>query len=431
MRPVWHVELDKQTLVWLRDEDMQAATTPATLGADLSNPDSFVAGVPHETFRRLRAEAPVYWHPDAVHGGGFWAVTRHDDVWKVSLDQKTFSSSRGSALLPPFVEAELVAQRELMLNMDPPRHTKYRRLVNLGFSPKILNRTEQQVRERARRIVDAVARRGSCDFVTEVAAELPLQVIVEMIGVPLEDRHRVFEWSNRMMAYDDPEYVDSIEVGRAAAAEMYMYANQLAEARRDAPRDDLVSVLMTAEVEGERLSESDFDQFFLLLAVAGNETTRNLISGGMLALCEHPAERARLLADASLMPSAVEEMLRWVSPVMQFRRTAMRDVELRGQHIREGEFVSLWYGSANRDEEMFPHADRFDVARTPNEHLTFGIGPHFCLGANLARLEIRIMFEELLRRLPDIELAGPVDRLRSNFIHGIKRMPVRFTPEPR
>jgi len=404
------------------------ATVPADL--DLGNPDTFVRGWPHDGFVKLRRETPVCWQPTAA--GGFWVISKYKDVWELSLDQRTFSSARQGAIPRDFkTQEEIDEQGGLLINMDPPRHTKYRRLVNLGFSPKMVNRLEQHIRDLARQIVDRVAARGECDFVADIAAELPLQVIVEMIGVPLEDRHRVFEWSNRMMAYDDPEYVDSIEVGRAAAAEMYMYANQLAEARRDAPRDDLVSVLMTAEVEGERLSESDFDQFFLLLAVAGNETTRNLISGGMLALCEHPAERARLLADASLMPSAVEEMLRWVSPVMQFRRTAMRDVELRGQHIREGEFVSLWYGSANRDEEMFPHADRFDVARTPNEHLTFGIGPHFCLGANLARLEIRIMFEELLRRLPDIELAGPVDRLRSNFIHGIKRMPVRFTPEPR
>src|SRR5262249_42093810 len=243
------------------------------------------------------------------------------------------------------------------------------------------------------------------------------------------DRHRVFDWSNKMLAYDDPEYQESAMTGRIAAMEMYMYANQLARERKDHPRDDLVSVLMNAEVEGERLSEVEFDQVFLLLAVAGNETTRNLISGGMLALLENPAERARLAADPSLLSTAVEEMLRWVAPVMQFRRTLTRDVELSGQRLREGDLVSLWYGSANRDDAVFHEPDRFDVGRTPNDHLAFGIGPHFCLGANLARLEIRIMFEELLRRLPDIELAGPVERLRSNFINGIKHMPVRFTRE--
>jgi cholest-4-en-3-one 26-monooxygenase len=408
---------------------MQAVAPSPTFGADLSNPDSFVAGVPHETFRRLRAEAPVYWHPDAVHGGGFWAVTRHADVWKVSLDQKTFSSARGSALLPPYPEEQLVPQRELMLNMDPPRHTKYRRLVNLGFSPKILNRTEQQVRERARRIVDAVASRGTCDFVTEVAAELPLQVIVEMLGVPSEDRHRFFEWSNTMVGIDDPEYATSKEEGQVAMMQLFAYANALAEERRRCPREDLTSVLLQAEVDGERLTESQYDSFVMLLSVAGNETTRNLIAGGMLALIEHPEQRARVLADRSLLPTMVEEMLRWVSPVMVFRRTAQSDCEIAAQPIREGDRVTIWYASANRDEEVFTDAHRFDVGRTPNDHLGFGIGPHFCLGAHLARLEIRIMFEELLRRLPDIELAGPVERLRSNFLNGIKHMPVRFTPE--
>jgi cholest-4-en-3-one 26-monooxygenase len=250
-----------------------------------------------------------------------------------------------------------------------------------------------------------------------------------MIGVPLEDRHKVFDWSNKMIGFDDPEYQASKEVPHIASMEMFMYANQLALARKGAPRDDLVSVLMEAEVDGEKLSEAEFDAFFLLLSVAGNETTRNLISGGMLALIQHPEERERLLADPSLMPKAVEEMLRWVSPVMYFRRTAMRDAEISGQPIREGDKVTLWYGSANRDETKFEHPERFDVGRHPNEHLAFGLGHHFCLGANLARLEIQIMFEEILRRLPDIQLAGPVERLRSNFINGIKRMPVRFTPE--
>ncbi len=406
------------------------ATAPGTpCGEDLSRPDTFGRGVPHETFRRLRAEAPVYWHPDSVHGGAFWAVTRHADVWRISLDPKTFSSERGSALNPPFPEEKLIPQREIMLNMDPPRHTKHRRLVNSGFSPKILNQAEQNIRQRARVIVDGVARRGRCDFVTEVAAELPLQVIVEMLGVPHEDRHKFFEWSNTMVGGDDPEYATSPEVGQAAMMQLFAYANELAVERKRCPREDLTSLLLQAEVDGERLTESQYDSFVMLLAVAGNETTRNLISGGMLALMQHPDERARLLADPTLMPTAVEEMLRFVSPIMCFRRTAQRDVELRGQAVREGDRVIIWYVSANRDEDVFPDADRFDVGRQPNDHLGFGIGPHFCLGAHLARLEIRIMFEELLRRLPDIELDGPVERLQSGFVNGIKHMPVRFTPE--
>jgi cholest-4-en-3-one 26-monooxygenase len=407
---------------------MTGPTAAPLLGEDLSHPDTFARGVPHDTFRRLRADAPVFWHPDSVHGGGFWAVTRHADVWRISLDQRTFSSERGSALLPPFSEAELIPQREIMLNMDPPRHTKHRRLVNMGFSPKILNTAELHIRELARAIVDGVARRGRCDFVTEVAAELPLQVIVEMLGVPLADRHRFFEWSNTMVGIDDPEYATCPEVGRAAMMQLFAYANELAVERKRCPREDLTSLLLQVEVDGERLSESQYDSFVMLFAVAGNETTRNLIAGGMLALIEHPAERARLLADPALLATAVEEMLRFVSPVMAFKRTAQRDLELHGQRIREGDRVVIWYASANRDETVFPDAERFDAGRQPNDHLGFGIGPHFCLGAHLARLEIRIMFEELLRRLPDIELDGPIARLRSGFLNGIKHMPVRFTP---
>lgn len=400
-------------------------------GIDLANPDAFVDGVPFDALRRLRAEAPVYWHPEP-NGPGFWVLTKYQDVMAVSLDSKTFSSWRGGTIIRDFETPEdKQLNQNIMLNMDAPQHTKYRRLVNLGFTPRMVNRLEPHLREMATGIIDRVAAQGECDFVTDIAAELPLQAIVELIGVPLEDRHLVFDWSNRMIGMDDPEYSGSLDRGKLAAMEMFMYANRLAEERRARPKDDLVSILMEGEVDGEKLSEAEFDAFFMLLAVAGNETTRNLTSGGMLALMEHPAERQRLLADPSLMPTGVEEMLRWVSPVMYFRRTATHDTEIRGQKIREGDKVTIWYVSANRDEEIFPDAHRFDVGRHPNEHLAFGIGQHFCLGANLARLEIRIIFEELFRRLPDMELAGPVKRLRSNFINGIKSMPVRFTPERR
>jgi len=395
---------------------------------DLCDLDRFVAGVPHDVFTFLRTAAPVYRHCEPNGGPGFWVVTKYDDVVQVSKNPGTFCSSRGTNIFDVLPEA-LSEIQTLMLNMDPPAHSKYRRLVIHGFKPRIINRLEPHIREMARTIVDAVARKGACDFVTEIAAELPLQVIAEFLGVPQSDRHLVFEWSNRLIGFDDPEFQTSLDDGKLAAMEMYMYANQLALERRDRPRDDLVSVLMHGEVDGEQLSEQDFDSFFLLLAVAGNETTRNLISGGMLALIEHPEEHQRLLADMTLLPSAVEEMLRWVSPVMHFRRTATCDTAVRGQKIAAGDKVVTFYPSANRDEDIFPDGDRFDVGRTPNEHLAFGIGEHFCLGANLALLEIRLMFEELLSRLPDIELAGPVSRLRSNFINGIKRMPVRFTPE--
>jgi cholest-4-en-3-one 26-monooxygenase len=288
---------------------------------------------------------------------------------------------------------------------------------------------ETHVRDVTTELIDQVAPLGACDFVDRISSELPLQVIVEMVGVPKADRRKVLEWTNKMIAFDDPEYGGAApEVGQMAAAELFMYANELAEEREQRPKDDLVSLLMQAEVDGERLSRTDVSSFFMLLLVAGNETTRNLISGGMLALIEHPDQRARLMADRSLLPSAIEEMLRWVAPVNVFRRTATRDTEIRGQTIREGEKIALFYASANRDEDVFEAPDTFDVARTPNDHLAFGIGPHFCLGANLARLEIRVMFEELLARLPDIELDGAPERLRSYFINGIKRMPVRYSP---
>ncbi len=395
---------------------------------DLVSPDVFVAGVPHHMFKVLRAEAPVFWHPE-VEGPGFWAITKYHDVVAISKNPATFSSNRRTALLPEMPQPQLDNQRLMMLNLDPPQHNKVRNLVNKGFTPRMVARLEPRIREITAAIIDRIAPKGACDFVTEIAAELPLQVIVEMLGVPMEDRHLVFDWSNRMIGFDDPEYQTTPEDGEIAAAELYAYANQLARERRQHPRDDLVTVLLNAEVDGERLSELEFDLFFLLLSVAGNETTRNLISGGMLALLEHPDQRDRLLADPSLLPSAVEEMLRWVSPVMHFRRTATCDTEIRGQKIRENDKIVMFYPSANRDEEIFPDADVFDITRHPNEHLAFGIGQHFCLGAKLARLEIRVMFEELLRRLPDIELAGPVRRLRSNFINGIKAMPVRFTAE--
>jgi cholest-4-en-3-one 26-monooxygenase len=395
---------------------------------DLVNPDNWVPGVPHEAFRLLRAKAPVFWHDMPGSDSGFWAITKYEDVVAISKDPATFSSYRGTALLRDLAGDDLDQTRTIMLNMDPPQHSKYRKLVNQGFTPRMTAAMEPRIRKATVEILDAIAQRGSCDFVRDISAELPLIVIAELIGIPIEDRHKVFEWSNRLIGFDDPEFQTTEEDGKMAAMEIWLYANQLAELRKKDPKDDLVSVLMTGEVDGEKLTEMEFDSFFLLLAVAGNETTRNLISGGMLALIEHPAERRKLLENPSLLNSAVEEMLRWVSPVSQFRRTATRDTQIRGQKIKENDKIVVYYQSANRDEAVFVDPNRFDVARSPNNHIAFGIGEHFCLGANLARLEIRVMFEEILRRLPDIELAGPVRRLRSNFINGIKEMPVKFTP---
>jgi cholest-4-en-3-one 26-monooxygenase len=389
----------------------------------LDNPDLYTEGVPHEIFRHLRHEAPVYWNEGAE--ANFWALTKYEDIVHVSQHPEIFSSAQGTNL-----EDIHAGEGLMMVNMDAPRHTQLRSLVSKGFTPKMVRAMEPHVRDTATAIIDSVANKGECDFVVDVAAELPLQVIAELIGVPQEDRHKVFDWSNRMIGFTDPEYGTSLEGGAQAAAEMFAYCDELAKKRLEDPKDDVVSILLQADVDGQKLDTMEFNFFFLLLSVAGNETTRNLISGGMKALMEHPDQRQRLLDDRSLIPSAVEEMLRWVTPVMYFRRTTTQDTEIRGQPIKKDEKVTMWYGSANRDEEVYPDGDVFDIGRDPNPHLTFGAGgPHFCLGASLARLEIRIMFEELLQRLPDMELVGHTPYLRSNFISGIKHMPVRFTPE--
>jgi cholest-4-en-3-one 26-monooxygenase len=405
-------------------------TTESLADIDLTNPDAFVAGVPHEWFTRLRREAPVYWHPETGSPSGregFWAVTGYDDFVIVNREWQTYSSMRGAVYMWDIPEEALEQQRMLMLNMDPPLHTRYRLLINKGFTPRMVNALEETMRDRTREILDRVAARGECDFVVDVAAELPLQVIADLMGVPQEDRHKLFDWSNRMIGAEDPEYGLTEEDTAVASMELYAYASELAHQKRANPSDDLISVLSTkAEVDGERLNELEIDLFFLLLSVAGNETTRNLISHGLVALLEHPDQLAKLRAHPELMGSAIEEMLRWATPVMQFRRTATVDHELHGQPIKENDKIVFWHISANRDETKFDDPFTFDIARSPNEHVAFGGGgPHFCLGANLARMEIRVMFEELLARFPEMEITGEVSRLRSNFINGIKHIPLR------
>jgi cholest-4-en-3-one 26-monooxygenase len=392
---------------------------------DIYNPDIYVAGVPHGTFGRLRREAPVHFHSEPG-GPGFWALTRYDDVLRVSKNPKLFSSHRGGTNIPDYQGQDLEFVRLLMINMDPPQHNKFRRLAMAGFSPAMVARMEGKIRAVIRDILDRVTERPGFDFVTDVAAELPLRVIADIMGCSLEDQPRLFDWSNRLIGFDDPEFQTSIEEARGAAGELWLYANRLASERLDSRGEDLVTILINARIDGEQLTEAEFDAFFVLLLVAGNETTRNLVSGGLLALLEHPEQRELLRREPSLLPLAVDEMLRWVSPVMHMRRTATADTEIRGQAIREGEKVVIFYPSANRDDEVFAQPEVFDVRRSPNPHLAFGAGQHLCLGQNLARLEARVMFEELLARIPDIELGGPVRRLRSNFINGYKRVPVRL-----
>jgi cholest-4-en-3-one 26-monooxygenase len=391
---------------------------------DLLDPDLFVTGQHHEAFRRLRAEDPLHWHPEPGRSG-FWCVTKHADLVQVNRDAHTYSSMRGGTHIWDDVGTE-----GMLIDADPPEHTRYRLLVNKGFTPRMVGRLEDALRDRATRIIDRVVERGEADLVVDIAAELPLQAIAEIIGVPQEDRHKLFEWSNRMIGMDDPEYAG--DDANSAAAELFLYVDELAEQRRVDPRDDIATKLINAEIDGDRLTQHEFDMFMVLLAVAGAETTRNATTHGVHALLNHPEQLQALRNDPdALMGTAVEEILRWASPVHYFRRTATVDTELRGTAIRAGDKVVMWHASANRDEDVWSDPFAFDITRNPNPHVTFGGGgPHFCLGANLARLELRVIFEELFERLPDLALAGEPVRLRSNFLAGIKHLPVTWTPGP-
>jgi len=395
---------------------------------DLYDPDSFVEAVPREMFAVLRREAPVFWHEEP-DGPGFWVLTRYHDVRYVSKNPALFSSSLGGTNIPTLPPEQLEGVRAIMLNMDPPQHRQFRSLVNKAFTPRMVRSLVPRVEALAERMLDGVAPRGSCEFVDEVAARLPMEVICEMMGIPEEDRREIYDLSNRLIGFDDPDFQTSEADGAAASAQIFMYAAKVAERARKRPGDDLATALLHAEVDGERLTELQFNSFFMLLAIAGNETTRTVTANGLLDLMKNPDQMGLLRENPSLVDSAVEEMLRYDPPVNYFRRTATRDTEIRGQKIREGDKVTLWYPAANRDEAVFEDPDRFDIRRSPNDHLAFGVGEHYCLGANLARMELRIIFREILRRLHDIELAGPARRLRSNFINGVKEMPVRFRPE--
>lgn len=396
---------------------------------DLSNPDNFNDGIPHSRFRELRREDPVYWHPPTEFDEtGFWCITKYEDVKRISCDPENFSSWRGGSSMFTPEHDQLELTRMIMLNMDPPQHGKFRRIVSRGFTPRSIEQIAPRVRELARDIIDSVAQRGEAEFVTDIASKLPIEVICELMGVPPELRPSVFDLSNRLIGFDDPEYQSSLEDGSLAAAEIYAIAEEVGALKRKCPADDLTTKILHGEVDGENLSQQEYGSFFLLLALAGNETTRNLTSNAMLLLMEHPAERQTLVDEPGLIERGVEESLRYNPVVMHFRRTTTRDMELRGKTLKEGDKVVMWYPSANRDEDVFQDSDRFDVSREDNDHLALGVGEHFCLGASLARLQLNAIFEEILGRIPDMELTGDVRRLRSNFIDGIKEMPVRFTP---
>jgi len=397
---------------------------------DVYNMDQYAeSGVPHDQLKRLRQEAPVFRHDDPQLPEGYWAITKHADVVYVSRNPELFSSFEKTAMLDEYAQVQIDQQRMFMLNQDPPDHTRMRSLVNRGFTPRMIAGLEARIQETCDEIVGQALAKGEGDFVTLCAAELPLIVIAELMGVPIEDRHKVFDWSNRMVGGNDPEYGVTEEQRLGAAQEMWAYANALAKEKRAQVQDDIVSKLISADEAGNVLSELEFDLFFMLLAVAGNETTRNAISGGMYAFTQNPQQWDRLKADPALIPTAADEIVRYVSPVNLFRRTPTQDVEIGGTPIKKGEKVVIYYSSANRDESVFTDPDVFDIGREPNPHVGFGGGgPHFCLGRHLAKLEIECLFRSLIQQCERVELVAEPRRLRSNFINGIKEMTVRFVP---
>jgi cholest-4-en-3-one 26-monooxygenase len=401
---------------------------------DLTDPDIFQRGTPHEMFRVLRREAPVYRHEEP-NGPGFWAITKYHDLKWVSKNPGLFSSSRQGTLREDPPAADLPAVQSIMLNMDPPRHRQYRTLVNQAFTPRMISNLHGRVRAMVTKIINGVIERGECDFVEDIAALLPLEVICEMMGVPEEDRRHIYLIGNRMIGIDDPDLQledKPLVRGEAMAAfgEMFVYASKLWKIAHETPSDTLATALVNAELEGRKLDEMEFNFFFLLLLIAGNETTRTVTSNGMISLLENPDQWRDLQRDVSLVPSAVEEILRFAPAVHTFRRTATADTEMRGQAIREHDKLLLWYPSANRDEDVFNDPDSFNVRRSPNDHVAFGFGEHYCLGANLARMELQEIFRGIASRLHDVEMAAPPRRLRSCFINGVKEMQVRFRPGP-
>jgi len=396
---------------------------------DIASHDVWRAGVPHATLALLRREAPVYRHPgtEPEMPAFFWALTRHADVQAANRDWQTFSSALGGTQLRE--SSEMLGEFRTIIDSDPPDHARLRQLVNRGFTPRMIAKFEDHYRRVTAGILDHAIAHEHFDFVTDVAAELPLVAIAELLGVPFEDRHKIMDWTNRLVGSTDPEYDRGPDDAVAAASELYVYAGQLAAQRREQPRDDIVTKLVTS-MDGDALGEHEFELFVLALSVGGNETTRNAIAHGMLALLENPDQMTLLRERTSeVIGTATEEIIRYATPVTRFRRTATREVDMHGVTIRAGDPVVLVYASANNDETVFADPLRFDLLREPNPHVSFGGGgPHFCLGAHLARIEIRIMFEQLLARTRRIALDGDVARLRSSFLNGIKHLPVLVEP---
>ncbi|MDQ0379559.1 cytochrome P450 [Amycolatopsis thermophila] len=405
---------------------------------DVFDPRVFARGVPHDELRRLRDAEPVAWQDehevlDWPSGPGYWAVTRYADVKHVLRTPEVYSSWLGATQIRDPEPDDLAFIRRMILNMDPPEHNRLRRIVSAVFTRRRLERSAEQIAERARALIGAVVPRGQCDLPVEVTDDFPLLNLAELIGVPPQDRGLLLKWTNRVIGYQDPEHAEVVRGpdgkpvnprSPAMLADMFDYAQSLAEAKRREPADDLMTALVQATVDGRSLDDAELRMFFFLMVIAGNDTVRSALPGGVLALVQHPAEYRRLRADPSLVPSAVEEMLRWHPPVLTFRRTAARDTELGGQRIAAGDKVVVYFASAHYDERAFPDPYRFDVSRSPNDHLAFGQGPHLCLGAHFGRLQMRVFFREFLTMLPEVRLGGEVRRLTSNFINGITHLPL-------
>lgn len=405
---------------------------------NISDPEFWKGSRQHResVFATLRREAPVKFFPEIPLanfpiGPGYWALTKHEDIWHVSRNPELFCSGKGSNIAD--LTVELNEFFGSMISMDDPKHVRLRTIVSKGFTPKEIVRVEEYVKNKAKSIVDKVlAKYGpneEFDFVDNIAAPFPLQIICEMMGIPESDERQILDWTNVILGAGDPDFGGTIENLLNVALEMFAYAQALGEARLSNPTNDLTSVMMHAVVDGERMSSQEFGSFFILLAVAGNETTRNAISHGMLQLTEHPDQKAAWYGDfEGKTKAAVEEIVRWSSPVIHFRRTVTRDTEIRGVKIKAGEKVVMWYNSGNRDEDIYENPQQFDISRSlAPAQVGFGAGgPHFCLGANLARREIAVMFDEICRRLPNLVITGEPAYLQSNFINGIKRMPCRM-----
>ncbi len=405
--------------------------------ADITDPDVYVHGVPHATFKRLRDEDPVSWWNEK-DGRGFWAVTRYEDILTVSKNHKTFSTAKGIRL-EDMKDDELKA-RKTMMELDPPAHTSYRRMVQPPFSNREVASYEQALRLMARGVIDEIKGREQFDFVELLARQLPMRMLGKLLGIPDKDGPWLVKKGDALIGNADPEMTDHpvdlvntdayrlMPFRSPVSADLFTYAEEQAKVRRDKPTDDVISMLLRPKRDGEPLSEEEFKNFFTLLVAAGNDTTRYTLTAGLLALLEHPTQLAELRDNLSLVESVTEEMLRWGTVTMHFRRTATEDTELNGKKIRAGDKVIIWFISGDFDERAFADPFKFDIKRSPNDHLAFGLkSPHKCLGEHLARLEIRVLFEELLPKLTDIQLGGKVDRLRSNFISGIKRLPLKVT----